>query len=127
MANSVDDETDLTTLVGENDKYRALIEAKFQSEYGNVTWGAAQLMTKDEFLDNYGSGNPAVRNLLMAWITHYALGDRFKQAPDRSPRHGEWRYCSRILVFNVLFATEILPSSSIKRLCETRVVLHANF
>lgn len=75
----VSDGTDLTTLVGDNDRYRALVQAKFQSEFGNVTWGGARLSTKDEFLEEYGSKNAAVRSLLREWISHYGLEHGFKQ------------------------------------------------
>lgn len=72
----VTDETDLTTLVGENDEFKKLVESEFQSsEVGNHTWGKAKVYTKDEFLNEYGSGrDPVVRNFLVAWIAHYRLG-----------------------------------------------------
>jgi len=81
MTNTVDDDTDLTTLVGENGRFKMLVESKFHTEVGNVTWEVAKAFSKEEFLDNYGSNNPGVRNMLVAWVAHYALGDRFEQQP----------------------------------------------
>jgi hypothetical protein len=112
---SVDDETDLSTLTGENDKYRLLVEAKFQCEFGNVTWEAVQLMTKDEFLVEYGSGAgnlPAVRTLLRAWMKHYELEARFKQSPP-SQQNGELRCCFRIHSCLCCFQKDITVPNSL--------------
>jgi hypothetical protein len=95
---SVSDETDLSMLHGENDEYCKLVTAKFQSKYGNVKWKAAQLMTKDEFLDGYSADEaPAVRNLLLAWMNNYKLEERFTQSPLSLPQqNGKLRCCFRI-------------------------------
>jgi hypothetical protein len=99
---SVDDETDLSTLTGRH--YRALVEAKFQSKYGNVKWHAARLMTKDEFLKLYSDGEaPAVWNLLLGWVEYYNLEAGFKQStPSSPPQNGEC-LCFCILVFKCCF------------------------
>eukprot|EP00980_Cylindrotheca_fusiformis_P017470 scaffold5466_cov90-Cylindrotheca_fusiformis.AAC.2 len=78
----LDDETDLSMLIGDNEKYRKLVEAKFRSEFGNLTWRAARLSTMEEFLNEYESNNAVVRSLLREWIDHYGLKDGFK-APER--------------------------------------------
>eukprot|EP00980_Cylindrotheca_fusiformis_P017675 scaffold5540_cov96-Cylindrotheca_fusiformis.AAC.3 len=78
----VNDETDLSTLIGENGKFRKLVEAKFKSEFGNLTWRAARLSTMEEFLDRYSSNAPAVWDILRDWIAHYRLEGGFK-APER--------------------------------------------
>ena len=85
MANSVDDETDLSTLVGDNGEFQRLVEAKFRTEFGNVTWQEAKVYTVDKFLDEYAAGSSGVRIKLMAWIAHYDLKERFKQ-PESSKR-----------------------------------------
>lgn len=110
MANNVDDDTDLTTLVGENGRFKMLVESKFQSEVGNLTWGEAQVFTKDEFLEEYGSGNPVIRNKLLAWIVCYSLGDRFKEAPGRPPRPQQQQQPANILgegVYDKLAASTV--------------------
>jgi hypothetical protein len=61
----VNDETVLSTLTGVNGEYRLLVGEKFRTKYGNVTWKAARLMTKDQFLKLYSAGEtPAVWNFL---------------------------------------------------------------
>jgi len=74
----VNDETDLTTLVGDNGKFRALVRAKFSSNFGKLTWGDVRVWTKDEFLDEFGSDDAAVKTLLKKWMEHYELEARFK-------------------------------------------------
>jgi hypothetical protein len=102
---SVSNETDLSTLTGENDRYRKLVETKFQSEFGNVTWEAAQLMTKDEFLYEYGGADaPAVRTLLRAWMHHYELEARFKRSPPSPQQQNcELRCYSRMTFLSSIF------------------------
>jgi len=86
-ATPVNDETDLTTLVGDNGKFRALVEAKFRSEFGNITWGDARVWTKDEFLDEYGSNSAPARNLLKKWMAQYGLEAGFKVPPQDAEAH----------------------------------------
>ena len=74
----VHDETDLSTLVGENGKFRLLVEAKFRSEYGNLTWRGAREWTMEEFLLRFGSNDAVVETLLKEWISSYGLEDGFK-------------------------------------------------
>ena len=89
MADGINDETDLTTLVGDNDEYRRLVQAKFKTEYGNVTWGAARLTTKDEFLDEYSVNTGGVKSLLRQWIVNYGLEDGFRAPPQNPEAHTE--------------------------------------
>ena len=74
----VHDETDLSTLVGENGKFRLLVEAKFRSEYGNLTWRGAREWTMEEFLLRFGSNDAVAETLLKEWIGCYGLEDGFK-------------------------------------------------
>ena len=60
----VNDDTDLTTLVGDNDKFRKLVQAKFRSEYGNLTWKGAKVWTMEEFLRLFGSDDAVAETLL---------------------------------------------------------------
>jgi hypothetical protein len=49
---TVQDEMDLTTLVGTNNECKLLVEAKFKATpYGPVTWGDAQAVTFAEFVE----------------------------------------------------------------------------
>jgi hypothetical protein len=119
---SVDDKTDLSTLTGDNEQYRKLVERKFQSIDGNVTWEDAKSMTKDGFMNLYGANEPAaVINRLNGWIKHHELEAGFKP-PSPQQQNGKLICCSRILVFKCCFEygnTNALvspsESSSLKR------------
>ena len=77
---AVQDDTDLTTLVGPKGKYKALVEKKFTSEYGNLQWQDAKASTLEDFVQRHSHGEPAaVKDLLNGWIAHYGLKNRFQQ------------------------------------------------
>ena len=83
--NDVDDETDLTTLVGDGNEYGALVDGCFRGPYGNLKWKQAKLLTYSEFLNEYAGDNTNAKLFLMSWIEFYGLKDRFKQETV-----GEW-------------------------------------
>jgi hypothetical protein len=106
MVSVVDEMTDLSTLTGMDGKHRELVQTKFRSTYGNITWRAARLTTKDQFLDEYSAGDPpSVRTLLREWMEDYNLEARFKP-PSPQQQNGKLiklRCCFRIhFYFSVL-------------------------
>ena len=82
----ITDETDLTTLVGPNSKYQALVTNCFADEEdGNLTWQEAKVLTVDEFLNQFGT-NPRRTLKLRQWIEFYEL--QFREPPTQH-RGGE--------------------------------------
>ena len=82
---AVQDDTDLTTHVGPNGKYKALLETKFTTEYGNLQWQDAKASTLEEFVQRHSHGEPAaVKDLLNGWIAFYGLKNRFQQRHETS-------------------------------------------
>jgi hypothetical protein len=97
-AAAVQDDTDLTTLVGPDRKYERLAEHCFTGEsIGNTTWGDAKNATLIEFLAAYGT-NQKIQ--LIAWIEYYGLSSRFKE----QQQNGELRCCFRMtFLYYLLF------------------------
>lgn len=85
---TINDGTDLTKLIGSDQRYKALVEKTFADEdYGNITWGDAKQLTLTAFLDGYGGNNLNRTNKLRGWVAHYGLEDHFK--PEEQQANGE--------------------------------------
>jgi hypothetical protein len=109
-AAAVQDDTDLTTLVGPDSKYKKLAEHCFTDELlGNTTWGDAKQATQIQFLAAYGT-SPNLQIKLIAWIDHYGLSSRFKQ----QQQNGKLRCCSRIHFCIISIFTNSLPITNFK-------------
>jgi len=79
MTNVVDDETVLSTLVGENGEFDALVQRCFRTGALNTTWGVAKHGTIDEFLNFFKDPtNPEVEYQLRMWINYYQLKHKIR-------------------------------------------------
>lgn len=76
----IQDDTELASLMGEDQEYRRLVKRLFSSEeYGNLTWGAARASTYSDFFETLTIGQPAIVKIwLVGWINYYQLKNGFK-------------------------------------------------
>ena len=83
-AMAVEDDTDLTTLVGDGDKYKGLVMNLFDTGYGHVQWKGVKGYTKDTFLKRYGKGDPSLEDFLRCWMKDFGLEGQFAAIAARS-------------------------------------------
>lgn len=99
---TVEDETDLITLTGENEEYKNLVEEFFT---WNLTWGDIKGVSRNEFLDSFCKDQAiAVRYHLLAWVKDYNLMDRFQ--PEAQQENGELCY---LFSYSWLHITDCIP------------------
>ena len=74
---TVEDDTVLSTLTGEEGNFKNLVEQLFGKLGLDLTWTMVKTFTLQEFLDKFAA-NPTTRSALDAWAKYYNLGGRFK-------------------------------------------------
>ena len=80
----IQDDTDLTELVGFSGQFKRLVENCFTDEdNGNVTWGDLKASTLSDFLQSYGTTQNRMTKL-KGWVEHYGLENCFKQEEEQS-------------------------------------------
>lgn len=85
---TINDVTDLTKLIGSEQRYKPLVEKCFTDEdCGNLTWGDAKQLTLKAFIDGYGGNILNRTNKLRGWVAHCGLEDHFK--PEEQQENGE--------------------------------------
>jgi len=79
----VEDNADLTTLVGEGDRHKQLVSTLFSTKIGDavvghVEWQRVETCTKDAFVVRCGNHDPGVEDLLRGWMTECGLEGKFE-------------------------------------------------
>ena len=89
----VQDDTDLTKLVGPNEKFKSLVEIKFTTEYVIVECCGVKGcgITLEEFVHDSPDGQAGVKSVLRQWIQYCGLGNRFRQ-PQQQQQQVRRRY-----------------------------------